>query len=432
MLESIQEKEIRDEDVSMTSSATEELGPTAATTPLGTGPIEELWDGSIARDEDKFFTPEIGNGPSDGSEGPSTGTNGTNGASCGSNGTNGTSSGSRLELGDVDFKGLGRTNMEFLVNSLTVKTDSIDDVTTYYIMKHHICKILLLIVYLVISKVDILYGVFTQIQELKMIILNLMTLHLLFNYEYVTGRAVALARLKLNYYSSLDSIPLLVNLCPDRDFLPRSLAFVVKLDGSGDMAHVFNGNLLVLNQISLVIIWSCVLNLEYINIYEKSGIYWYNPTSLYVLKQVVIQSFKYHLGGDTGRIRVPSIKLVELNSSTEVVISPADMGEDPSLNGDDSSNWHDVDSDDSSINSNQLVVYLLNHNQNNPNLASSSELILLPSSKTVNLQGYYTQNEYNSPVVYHSESPFNLSYFVTGLHYYKSYCHETDYGQDQE
>lgn len=356
-----------------------------------------------------------------------------------------------LSAEELDFKGLGKANLNFLVNAMDLQTDTPEGhLTTYNIAKTHVCKVLLLVIYFGMSKWEMVHEYVHEIFDIWMVLNNLFTVNLLFNYEFFSGCLINLVKLKLRYYSALDSIKLLVELLPTKKSIPLSLTLVIDLHHSQEAENhdkIFHKTLQLLQQISELIIWSCMIKLHHVNIYEPTGIYWYNSTNLYVLKQLIIQSFRCHLNTDHAiLLRLPIIKLVELNTGTIITIDSDEIIEgnnkDHDNNGDNNdTDWNDTDWNDIDTNStrsecleNTLMVYLISSNHDhstNHNLAPSTDLILVPHNSLVNLRGYYSQNENKSPIIYHNHCIFGLSYFLTSLHYFKYHQeHQLEFNHD--
>lgn len=328
--------------------------------------------------------------------------------------------------------------------------------TTYDILKIHISRILLLIIYMFYKNIKDSYKHLVGSWETARIIYIALSLNI-FQFEKFLQLVVKLFQFSLANIDQ-NSLNIVFDFYPEPKKLPRSISLILTmrpfevckpkaiptpyLDNEKKLVvpsekevsdtialrneyftrqrlFVVAEKFRLLSDMSKFILWSAFTTIEYINIYEPFGTLWKQNTtkSFEIIKEFIVNEFDCKLkccsNENTLRKSLPTISLIDLNSDyhLDVKIEPlkTEIDEKISPVQDD---WVDEDT-------RVFKVYLVDARLNELiKLPKSSDLIIIPETNTIKFRGYKTSITSKSTIVYNLPDKFNLKTFIKGMNYY--------------
>lgn len=380
---------------------------------------------------------------------------------------------------DLEGSNLGFGSHETFMNAINFETE----ITTISLLKIHILRLVLIFNWSLYAYFKEFYGFLVEFTQTLNIVYNILSINIFHVEKFIQ----LVAKLVVLMYLNVDqnSLNILFEFLPKPEALPNSIALILKLQRNPiptppeipqpfldydkklvvpneiqvseafrlrneyfthQRLFVVSEKFRMMNELSKFILWSSLSNIEFINIYEPSGILWGNTEALDIVRQCIISEITSQLklspNEKSLRNLVPIIQLIDINLGIELEIN---INESKCTQGvqhassqlftdhlmehpfetdgtgpteevvieNDEQDWID------DVRIRKFKVYFSDKNiQDLRNLPIFSELILIPSSDDLKLLGFITSMEHNETVLYSTENKFDFKTFVKGLHYF--------------
>lgn len=366
---------------------------------------------------------------------------------------------------DLEGRNLGFGSHETFMNAINFE----HEVTTIHLLRIHILRLILILLWTIYANFVKIYGFVSEVFQTVTIIHNVLSVNI-FNVEKFVQ---LVAKLVVLIYLNVDqnSLNIVFDFLPKSEELPNSISLILKLRNNPihvppeipqpyldydkklvvpnesevteairlkneyfthQRLFILSEKFRMMNEISKFILWSSLTNIEFINVYESSGILWGNNDVLNIISECVISEIHSQLkcssNEESLRNLIPIIELIDINLGIEVEININDATIQTSTPeggysqiGSDLSGPKRVDMEEDDwiddVRIRKFKVYLVDKNIHYlKNLPLSSELILNPSSANIKLSGFIRAIEHNQTVLYSNEGKFDFKFFIKSLH----------------